>query len=290
MSEQMRREGVVYGMPEAEYHAPRDELSSAGAKLILECAAKFKYQVIDGNRVHRPAFDLGTAVHTKVLGVGAEFIEYPNEHLTASGNVSTKAATVLWENEMREAGHIILTPAQALQADCMAEAVLREPESRRLFEREGNAEVSIFHELNGVKRRGRFDYLPSEGGFAVDLKTTLDASPFGFRSSVENFGYHIQYGHYTDILERITGEKRDMIFVVVEKAPPYLVNVIRFDELEDYARFGETEALEAVDRYRRCMESGEWPGYLEQGITKIKPSMRLVYDFQDKYESEEMQL
>lgn len=286
----MTREGIVYGMPESEYHAPRDELSSTGAKLILRSPRKFKYQILDGHRVHRPAFDLGTVVHTKVLGVGAGFVEYPEEHLTGSGNVSTKAATVQWESEQRAAGNVLLTPLQAVQADAMAESVLAEPESRGLFEREGHAEVSIFHELNGVKRRGRFDYMPTGGGFVVDLKTTVDASYYGFRAAVERHGYHIQYGHYIDILERITGERRDMIFVAVEKEPPYEVNVIRFDENEDYARFGETEALQAVDDYRHCMETGEWPGLLRNGITKIKPSMGLIYDFQEKYESEEIQL
>lgn len=286
----MTREGIVYGMPEAEYHAPRDELSSTGAKLILESPKKFKYQILDGHRVYKAGFDLGTVVHTKVLGVGADFIEYPEEHLTAGGNVSTKAATVAWEEEMRAAGAVILTPKQAEQANGMAEAVLAEPESRRLFEREGHSEVSIFDEFLGVKRRGRFDYMPTDGGFVVDLKTTFDASPFGFRNSVESFGYYIQYGHYIDILERITGEKRDMIFVAVEKEPPYDVNVIRFDENEDYARFGETKALDAVDTYRECMRTGVWPGHLRHGITKIKPSMRLTYDFQEQYESEEMSL
>lgn len=286
----MQREGVVYDMPETEYHAPKDELSSTGAKLLLESPKKFKYQVLDGHRVFRPAFDLGTAVHTKVLGVGAGFIEYPEEHLTPSGNVSTKAATVEWERKQRANGAIILTPAQSAQAGGMAEAVLAEPESRALFERDGHSEVSIFDQLRGVKRRGRIDYMPTEGGFVVDLKTTVDASALGFRRSVETYGYHIQYGHYIDILERITGEKRDMVFVAVEKEPPYEVNVIRFDEHEDFARFGETEALQAVDDYARYMELGEWPSYLRNGITKIKPSMRLIYDFQDKYESEELRI
>jgi len=287
----VKREGVVYGMPEDEYHGGGgSELSSTGAKLLLESPAKFKYQVIDGHRVYRAGFDLGTAVHTKVLGVGARFISYPKEHLTPSGNVSTKAATVEWAAAQRAEGKIILTPDEAERAEAMAESVLREPESRRLFEREGSPEVSIFDEFLGVRRRGRFDYLPVEGGFAVDLKTAADASPFGFRRAVETYGYHIQYGHYTDIYRRLTGEQRDMIFVVVEKEPPYLVNVIRFDEHEDFARFGETEALEAVDRYRRCMDTGIWPGYLEHGITKIKPSMHLTYDFQEKYESGEITL
>ena len=287
----MERNGIVYGMPETEYHAPRDELSSTGAKILVrESPARFKWEVLDGNRVHRAGFDLGTAVHTKVLGVGGKFITYPKEHLTPSGNVSTKADTVAWENKLRADGKIILTPNQAVQVDAMAESVLREPESRALFEREGHPEVSIFDEMRGVKRRGRIDYLPTGGGFVVDLKTTLDASYFGFRRAVEEYGYFIQYAHYLSIFKQITGEQRDMVFVAVEKQPPYLVNVIRFDEVEDYGRIGEAYALEAVDEYRRCMDAGEWPGYLRGGITKIKPSMRLIYDYQDRFESEEIQI
>ena len=44
-SKWMKREGLVYGMPEAEYHGGRDELSSTGAKLLLDCPAKFKHEV-----------------------------------------------------------------------------------------------------------------------------------------------------------------------------------------------------------------------------------------------------
>lgn len=280
-----KREGIVYGMPEAEYHATKDELSSTGAKLILESPAKFKSQVLDGHRVHRAGFDLGTAVHTRVLGVGEQFIEYPKEHLTKSGNVSTKTETVAWEDKQRAAGRIILTPKDGDVVGRMAEAVLAHPVARMLFERDGNPEVSVFDNRFGVKRRGRFDYLPNEGGIAVDLKTTVDASKAGFARSAAKYGYHIQRGHYLDILERITGERRDMLFVAVEKEAPYQVAVHRLST--EFAEMGETEALEAIDTYRRCIESNEWPGYPVE-ISELAPPVFAVYDFQDKYEQEEM--
>lgn len=282
----MKREGIVYGLPEREYHAPKDELSSTGAKLLLESPAKFKYQVLDGNRVHRASFDLGTAVHTKVLGVGGKFITYPDEHLTPSGNVSTKAVTVEWETEQRAGGKIILTPREADTVAAMAESVLANPVARKLFERPGHPEVSVFDEYLGVKRRGRFDYLPDEGGIVVDLKTTVDASKAGFARAAARYGYHVQRGHYLDILKRL-GREADMLFVAVEKEPPYLVQVHRLSP--EFAEMGETEALAAVDAYRRCMDSGVWPGYPDE-VAMLEPPMFAVYDYQDKYEREEMSL
>lgn len=283
----IKREGLVYGLPESDYHAPRDELSSTGAKtIVMDCPARFKYEVLDGNRVHRAAYDLGTIVHTKVLGVGTGFIEYPPEHLTASGNVSTKAATVAWEEEQRANGATILTPAQAKQADAMAEAVLGHYEARRLLELDGDSEVSMFDELLGVKRRGRIDRLPREGGAVIDLKSTVDASPRGFVRSIAKHGYHIQRGHYLSILENVIGERRDMLFIAVEKTPPYLVGVHRVNE--QFADIGETEALAAVDTYRRCMDTGHWPAY--EGINTLQAPMGVIYDYQDKYESGEITL
>lgn len=284
---EMKRDGLVHGMPERDYHAPRDELSSTGAKTIVnECPARFKYEVLDGNRVHRAGYDLGTIVHTKVLGVGTGFIEYPPEHLTPAGNVSTKAATVTWEEEQRANGATMLTPDQAKQADAMAEAVLGHYEARRLMELEGDSEVSMFDSLRGVKRRGRIDRLPREGGSVIDLKSTIDASPRGFVRSIAKFGYHIQRGHYLSILESITGERRDMLFIAVEKTAPYLVGVHRVNE--QFAEIGEAEALDAVDTYRRCTDTGHWPAY--EGINMLQPPMGVIYDYQDKYESGEITL
>lgn len=282
----MKRDGIVYGMPELEYHSGVGELSSTGAKLILESPAKYKHQVIDGHRVHRASYDLGTAVHTKVLGVGSSLLEYPEEHLTKSGNVSTAAKTVAWAEEQRAAGFVLVSPDQAGVVDAMAESVLNHSVARALFERPGRAEVSVFDEITGVRRRGRFDYLPDEGGIAVDLKTTLDASPGGFARSAAKYGYHIQRGHYLNILKNL-GREVDMLFVTVEKDAPYLVAVHRLTD--EFADMGETEALEAVDVYRRCVETGEWPGYPEE-INYLAPPMFAVYDYQDKYESGEITL
>lgn len=279
------RTGIVYGLPEAEYHAPKDELSSTGAKTLLKNAARFKWEVLDGNRVWSEGFDLGTAVHALVLEDAERYVTYPEEHLTPSGNTSTKADTVAWAKQQHDAGNVLLTPNQVKQMRGMAESVKNHPEAMALFGRPGHSEASVFDHVRGVKRRGRFDYLPDDGGLVVDLKTTVDASPEGFERSIAKWRYDIQRAHYLSILESITGERRDMLFVAVEKEPPYYVGVHRISE--QWAEIGEKRALEAVDKYRRCMETGIWPAY--EGISTLNPPMYLIYE-DEELEQEEIQI
>lgn len=286
MTEPMKREGVVYGLPEGEYHGGKGELSSTGAKLILDSPAKFKHTVLDSNRVEKKAWNIGTAVHTKVLGVGADAVACPPDLLASNGAMTTKAAKE-WKAEREAAGLIVVKASELAEVNAMAEAVLAHPTAKLLFERPGHSEVSVFDEVDGARRRGRFDYLPDEGGIAVDLKTVQDGSTGGFARAAANFGYHIQRGHYLDILERATGRELDMLFVVVEKAAPHLVAVHKLND--QFADMGTGEALQALDIYRRCMRLNEWPGYPDE-VTDVMPPVYAIYDYQDKYENGEITL
>lgn len=288
----MKREGIVYGMPEDEYHGHGKhshlrfaEVSSTHAKTLAKSAKTYHYMRVNNvSQEPKATFDVGTAAHTAILGVGMGLVEYPEEHMTPSGNVSTAAKTVAWAKEQREAGLTPVSASQARDVKGMKEAVLAHPLARHLLEREGHPEVSIFDEFLGVKRRGRFDYLPDDGDVAVDLKTTVDASPNGFKYAIAKFGYHIQRGHYLHIMRQL-GRNLDMRFITVEKHAPYLVAVHCVDD--EFADMGEVEALEAIDTFNRCMESGVWPGY-EEKLHVLKPPMGAIYDFQDKYESGEI--
>jgi len=175
---------IHYDMSDTEYHA-RPELSSSGARLLLPeyKGSPKKFVYAQTHRKTSRAFDLGHAVHTKVLGVGAGIVTYPDEHLTPSGNPSTKAATVEWEEEQRAAGLTIVSPGDLQKVDAMAEAVLAHPSARPLFEVCEFREVSVFADVDGVPCRARFDALSGEtrnGVYAVDLKTTDDATGDGF--------------------------------------------------------------------------------------------------------------
>jgi len=262
----MTAAGIFHSIDEATYHA-HPALSSTQARRLLESPAKYRYEQTHP-RAPKAAWDLGTAAHTKVLGIGARAIAYPPEHLTPSGNVSTKAATVEWAEARRAEGLTPITPEQMTEVDAMAEAVLAHPSARVLLEQDGNPEASVFatDPDTEIELRARFDYLARIG---VDLKTARDASPNGFARAAAEHGYHVQRGHYKDTLEYAGGAIDGFVFVVVETTAPHLVGVYRLNtEFED---LGVRQARRARRIYRDCILRDEWPGYGDNIQSLIAP-------------------
>lgn len=274
---------IVYDVSEREYHAHR-ALSSTGARRLLESPARFKYW-----RTHqepgKQSFDVGTAVHTKVLGVGAGTIAYPEEHVTASGLVSTKAATVAWADEQRANGLTPIAPAQAARVDGMVEAVLAHPTARALFEQPGDPEASVFatDPETGVEMRARFDWLarPSTSAASVDLKTTAKlASADGFARTVGAYGYDVQQEFYQRALLNTGWDRTPFLFVVVETEPPHLVAVHQLDV--EWRDMGATKVQRALELYAECSQTGIWPGYPTE-TQLLSPPQYLVYQHEDEY-------
>lgn len=274
--------GIVYGLPEEQYHS-HPALSSTGARQLLDSPARFHYAQ-SHPEPQKDAFDLGSALHLKVLGTGSKVITYPPEHLTPSGNASTKAATVEWVTEQRANGLIVISAAQARHVNGMTEALLAHPEARALLEQDGNdREVSMFvtDPETGVAMRARFDLYANIAG---DVKTARDASPKGFVRAVCQHGYEVQRGWYGDVDELITGERRRFRFMVVETLPPYLVGVYQLDyTFED---MGKVKALAARNIYRQCVDLNTWPGYAA-GVQELQPPQYAIYDYMDEFEQDE---
>lgn len=253
--------GIHAGIPEAEYHS-KPALSSTQARQILDSPARYQW-LQQQPRKSTAAFDLGTAVHTKVLGTGIAHVIYPDEHLTPSGAVSKSAKTMAWEEEQRANGVVLVSRDDARRVDAMAESVLAHHEARALLEQTGMTEASVFatDDETGIDVRARFDYLVT-GGISFDLKTTADtATAHDFRRSVAKYRYDVQQGHYLDALALAGGMTADFRFIVVEKAAPHFVGVIQLDD--HFAAIGRRDALRARRTLRDCIDSGIWPTGLE---------------------------
>lgn len=282
---------MITDMPEAEYHA-HPALSSTGARLLLpEYKGSPKtFQWAQTHRRESRAFDIGHAVHAKVLGVGQGIVTYPVEHLTPSGNPSTKQATVAWEQEQRAAGLTPISPADAERIDAMSEAVLSHDTARPIFEVAEHREVSVFADIDGVPVRARFDAISGEtsrGVIAVDLKTGDDATKSGFEKSVAKWGYDVQEAWYRDTYAAAEGRPIDeFFFIAVEKSGPHEVGVLRIPLV--WLEMGKRKAAEARRIYRTCVESGEWPGY-DTTIQDLDPPTWLVFEHEARY-SEEIQI
>ena len=104
----------------------------------------------------------------------------------------------------------------------------------------------------------------------MDLKTTAsDASAGEFTREAAKLEYAVQREFYRQIWQTITGEiDPRFIHVVVSKKTPYLVNVVEMDF--EYELIGQAKVRRALDTYKQCLETGEWPGYPAE-ITTIGP-------------------
>lgn len=254
--------GIYRGMPDGAYHAdpvPDGSFSSTMARKILETPAHLRHY-LDSPREEKKEFDFGTAVHSMVLGVGRGVVEIPEGVLSKTRSINTNAAREFIEDARRD-GYIPMKAEEINHAGAVADAVLNHDIAGPLFKGGGVAEQSAFavDPDTGLWLRARADW-QTPSGILVDFKTTRSAAPLDFERHGSDFGYHVQQGHYLNTWELATGKTpRGFVFVNAEKDPPYLVSVVEFDGVS--ADYGRRLANLAARRYKRALDTDQWPGY-----------------------------
>lgn len=255
----------VYDMPADEYHA-RLELSSSGARRLLppHTPAQFAYERVHG-RTATEEMTFGSAVHTLVLGAGAEVV--PLDFRDWKTNAAKDARAALAAD-----GKIPLLRKDYERAEAMSIAVHEHPLAAALL-RSGKPEQALFWQdaETGVQCRALVDWMDIRRGrlIAVDLKTCSSADPDKIAKAVYEYGYHLQAAFYLDGIKTLElGERPAMTFVFLEKQPPYLVNVVQLDHLALEA--GAFYVRKAIRTFRDCTASGEWPGYRIDDIERIE--------------------
>lgn len=255
------------------YHADRDSLSVSGAKLLLppSCPAKFREQQ-DNPPPPSKVFDFGHLAHALILGKGLELeVLDPAVHgLKADGSVAdVPSMTGMWKKAAaaaRASGKLPVSTDDYAAALAMRQAVQQHPVAGDLFTH-GTPEVSLYHRdpETEVRLRGRVDWLRNDGNL-VDLKTSKTANPAELVTHFWRYGYFMQAQWYRQlVIDAGIHDDPTFTFVVVEKLPPFVVSVIRYDA----AALAEGERLnrQAIRLYADCMESGAWPGYSNETVT-----------------------
>ena len=115
-----------------------------------------------------------------------------------------------------------------------------------------------------VWRRAKVDWLPEPpktGRLIVsDYKTCRNASAAAFGRAAAAFGYPEQHAWYDDGIRAVLPNVDSaFVFIAQETTPPYLVNVLELDAVA--VNIGRERNRRAIDIYRRCRDSDEWPGY-----------------------------
>jgi hypothetical protein len=264
-------------MENADYHR-HAAVSKSHLDQVARSPLHYWARYVDPNRVvpePTPAMEIGSAVHTHVL----ELDQWDARYVTAPDGIDrrTKAGKAEWEAFQTAAtGRTVLAKADAELVMRMGHAVWGHPAAAALLHWKGKAETTHMwtDEATGLQCKCRPDWLTDDGKLIIDLKTTEDASPAGFRKSIANWRYHVQAAWYLDGLERATGTRPDQfIFVVVEKKPPHAVAVYAADA--EMVAIGQTTAARDLEVLATCKQAGAWPGYSDQvEMISLPPWMR----------------
>ena len=156
-------------------------------------------------------------------------------------------------------------------------------------------ERASYNELTGVStdaetglvQKIRIDrFITIDGRPAIlDAKTTgqmFGALPDLFRQSIYEYKYHIQKAFYAKVVKEIMGldEYPDSIIIVIETKGARLVNAQYLDK--DWITGGMKLVEKALRVFKKCIDTGEWPGY-PQMILQNAP---LPYYFKDDQQLE----
>ena len=268
----------VYSMPEHLYHrdpVPYGSLSSSGARLLLppSTPAHFRWRQ-DHPEPGTRAMEIGSAFHTETLGDG------PAIERVEAGDWKTKSAREK-ADEARAHDRIPLLAREHDQVLAMAKSVREHDTAGALFERgSGLVEQCLFWQDpdTQVWCRCRLDFLPHPGApvmYVADLKSTFDASEEHAAKALSSFGYHMQaQWNSTGIKQLRLAEQVVFLFVFVEKDPPHLVHVVTPDA--DALAVAADRNRKAIDVFRRCMETEQWPGYPDGVTTVSLPRWALI--------------
>jgi hypothetical protein len=198
-------------------------------------------------------FDLGTVVHSLVLqGIDVmEILPFP-DYRTAAAKEARDLA--------RQHGRIPILVKQAAEVEAMVTAVWEQLAGTGVFE-DGQPEVTAVWDENGVGCRGRIDWLTNSRLDIFDLKTTTRSARGSAWSKGPLFdhGCDIQAAAYRSAVRTLTGKTPDWHWVVVETAPPYALQII--EPGADVLTYGEARWAKALELWKRCLDSGVWPGY-----------------------------
>lgn len=270
----------VYNFTAEQYHSdpcPEPALSATIGKLLITKSPRHAWTASPQlnpkwEPTNSSTFDIGRAAHRQVLGRGSEYTAIPEALLSSNGAASTKAAKEFIE-ECRQRGITPVKQEVADQVKAMAEVCHAALAEFGIVLDPSQSELTAVGEVDGVWCRMMTDNAPvapvrfpnGTRKVLLDFKTTEDAAPGRVYRAMENYGYDFQDAHYLDTWEAATGERRDFLFIMQEKVPPFEVSVAHLfnekDHSADWMEDARDKVAYARGTWRDCLDRDNWPGY-----------------------------
>lgn len=235
------------------YHADRSAVSNSMLKQILRSPAHLQAYLKEPHK-ETPAMAIGTALHCSIL----EPDRFNYDYLVWIGGDKRGKVWDAFQEEVP--GKKIMKPDEMKLVMGMRNAVLSYSEFplAAAIDR-GQSEFSIkwTDPETGLRCKSRFD---SVSDYAIlDLKKTQDARPEKFIRSCVELNYDLQAAMYTEGCKQALGKSVPFYFIAVEEDAPHGVWV--HEAGASLLESGMEKYRRALALYKRCLDTGEWPGY-----------------------------
>ena len=256
----------VYEIAAADYHADccvAPSLSASIAGTLLNESPRHAWQAHprlnpDYEAKTHTQFDIGTAAHALLL-------ENKNVvQIIEADDYRTKAAREA-KDEAYAAGRTPLLPKQFDNVSAMVEAARAQlavhHEGANIFvPGKGKAEQTLIWQDGDVWCRCRPDWLPADGPFIYDYKTTAgSASPDVWTRRLFE-GPDMQQAFYRRGAQAVLGIQNPRFrFIVQETTPPYALVIMELSPAA--SELPKRRAEEAITLWGRCLAEDRWPGY-----------------------------
>lgn len=279
---------IVRDLSNEDYHAMTDILSKSTLDLFAKMPGTYKAH-IDGRlkRKESDSMSLGTVTHTRIL----EPETYADRYVVNVEGLrsNSKAYEAL---AAANPGKELISVKEHEASELMAQSVMEKLDRIAKVHggvnpfrlKGGVTEHSLFwtHPTTGLRLRTRPDWMiyQKDGpSFIIDVKSTRDASPWGFDKSTETFRYDVSAAFYSDGFEAVFGRAPDAyLLVCVESESPHHT-CVRFATPEIIQR-GREAYEHDLDGITRCARHDVWPDYpddfIPMGLPKYAKESRLA--------------
>jgi len=253
-------------MTNEQYHADTSRISKSGLDLIQSSPLDYWWHYLRPEREKRTptkAMLFGTALHLAVLEP-EEFIKTYVKMPSINKRTNLGKSEIQSLEAMCEANNQVLIDAVEYNDILrMRDAIFKHPTAKLLFQKGLAEQTFLFDEPNtGAKCKIRPDWLDNNNGLIVDLKTTEDATKYGFSKSAFDYKYYKQAPFYIDGMTSLNIERSGFVFVNIEKTEPFKIGIHYLDDRS--MQLGRDEYLRNCETYVKCIESGIWKGYDEK--------------------------
>lgn len=247
---------------------PTASLTQSVAKVLIEQSplhAKMLHPKLspptedDEPEPYNKAKAVGNAAHKLMLGRGKLIAVIEHDNFTTKAAKEARQEAVAAGREPVLAKHHETAERMVLAA----RGQLAQIEGCERAFREGDAEVVIAACEDDLWLRSMIDWITPDLREVVDYKTSgMSASPYATGKLMASAGWHVQAAMHERILDAIDPKnagRRRCLYVCQENEAPFALTVNEIGEAA--LTIGRKMIDYAVNVWRECLATGEWPAY-----------------------------